>query len=460
MRKVYHVSTIGILVLMFAGLSARAEDREYLRRPVPGAWTYDGAMEQVLPSDDPWWKSFGDAALDSLIAIGERNNYDVAMAARRREIARLAVKQTQSALYPTVSANAGYTRLRQAGSDANDYTLQGTVTWEVDLFGRISSKVKASKASYDASRAEYMATMVSVTADIASYYMQCRMIAMELKVAREHLQSQKRVMEITEARFNAGLVSKLDVAQAKVVYYNTEASIPSLQNSYNQTLNALALLLGLYPDDVTTVVKINSDTLSEFTPIIPAGIPADLLRRRPDIVAAEYEIASYAAQVGIAKKDFMPTLALNGSIGVSSGKIDKLFSSSGLGYSVGPTLTWTIFDGMARKYALAAARQQMENAVDNYNLTVITAVDEVNNALSAYRADTATLAIQRKAVEQSREAFELSIDLYKQGLTSFTNVVSAQIDWLSAANSLVVATGNVNISLINIYKALGGSPTV
>lgn len=456
MRKVFHVFTIIASLWLAAG--AQGQTKVYLVRPMPGEWHYDIASPQTLPTDDDWWRRFGDARLDSLIAIGMENNFNLAIAAKRREIARLAVRQAQSAYYPTVGVGASYTRSRAAGVNANNFALSADASWEIDLFGRITSQVKAQKEAYNASRADYAAAMVSLAADIATYYIEMRVTAMQLRVADEHLQSQQHVMDITQARFDAGLVSKLDVTQAQVVLLNTEATLPALRNTHAQYYNALATLLGVYPEQLAEMLPGTGWALPDYDHLIPAGVPADLLRRRPDIAEAEYNIASYAAKVGIAKKDFLPTLTLNGSIGVSSNEIDNLFKSNSFGYSVGPKLSWTVFDGLSRKYALSSAKEQMQSAIESYNLTVMSAVEEVNDAMSAYQAALRTMEIQTQIVEQTHEAFELSMDQYKQGLSSFTNVVDAQIDWLSAANSLVAANGNVLTSLVNIYKALGGSP--
>lgn len=191
---------------------------------------------------------------------------------------------------------------------------------------------------------------------------------------------------------------------------------------------------------------------------VSTGMPMNLLRRRPDIAQAEAQLAVYAARTGIARKDFLPTLSLEGSIGFSSPEAGQLFEGRSLSYSIGPTLSWTIFEGLGRKYALESAKEQMQAGIDNYNLTVMTAVEEVNNAMSAYSAALRTVDKQLSVLDDSHEAFNLSIDLYKQGLTPFTNVENAQISWLNCANSLVTSQGNALVSLINLYKALGGSP--
>ena len=202
----------------------------------------------------------------------------------------------------------------------------------------------------------------------------------------------------------------------------------------------------------------SSSALPPYQHLIPAGVPANLLRRRPDIAAAEAQLAQYAAEVGVAKKDFLPTVALNGSIGWNSGKINKLVKSDSFTYSIAPKLSWTLFDGFARHHAVASAKEQLLIGIDAYNLTVMTAYTEVENAMEAYNAALESMTLNSEVFSQSREAFDLSMEQYKQGLSAFTNVVNAQIDWLNCANTLVAAHGDALIALIDLYKALGGAP--
>lgn len=445
---------------MCAGLGASAGDMaDYLRRPIPGTWSYTEGLEQTLPTDDNWWQRFDDPLLDSLIVEGEEANFNLSEAGHRREIARLAMLQADSGYFPAFSASASYGRVRQQGVDANSFSLGADMSWEIDVFGKVSAGVKAKREAYRASRADYTSAMISVAAQIATYYIDYRVTQQHIAIAREHLESQSRVLEIAQARFEAGLASKLDVAQAKTVYYTTQTTLPQLEASLTQTVNALSTLLGVYPDTLEPRLTAPKP-LPNYELLVPAGVPTDLLRRRPDIAAAEATLAQYAAEVGIAKKDFLPTLSLAGSIGVTSPKAKDLFKHQSFRYSIAPTLSWTIFDGFNRKYAVAQAKEQMMAGIDAYNLTVMTAVSEVNNALASYRSALLTYDYSKLSFEQSGEAFKLSVDQYKEGLSDFNNVMNAQIDWLNSANTMATAKGNALVSLIDLYKALGGSPTI
>lgn len=462
MVNIFHVSALALLLAGATGVASaqdRGHDAPHLRQPMPERWTFTQEVTQTLPSDDPWWKTFGDPTLDSLISMGIDNNYNVSQALHRREIARQAIRQAQSGYYPTVGVSAGYTRSHTGRSiDTDAFSAGANFNWEVDVFGRITSQVKSKRAAYDASRAEYVATMVSITADIATYYVNYLVLQNEIAVAHEHIDYQKRVVEIAEARHEAGLVSKLDVAQAKTVLYSTQATLPALQAKSAQTLNALATLLGVYASDLAPAIKPDAK-LPSYQQIIPAGVPANLLRRRPDIAQAEAQLAQDAAAIGIAKKDFLPTLTLQGTLGWGSDKIGGMFDSNHFTYSIAPTLSWTLFDGFSRKAAVAQAKEQMMAGIDAYNLTVMTAYTEVENAMTSYNAAVESLELDRAVFQQSHEAFSLAMDQYKEGLSAFTNVVNAQIDWLNCANSLVSAHGDALIALIDLYKALGGSPS-
>ena len=196
--------------------------------------------------------------------------------------------------------------------------------------------------------------------------------------------------------------------------------------------------------------------IPNYSQTLAAGVPSDLLRRRPDIVEAEMQLAEYAANVGIAKKDFLPTLSLTGSIGTSAHKVNDLFGDHSLTYSIAPQLSWTLFDGLARNYRTAEAKLQLEAAVDQYNMTVMNAVEEVDNALLQYDSTLASIDMQKKVVEQSEKSLNLAVDLYKTGLTEFSNVVDGQMNWLESQNTLVSLEGKALSSLISIYQALGG----
>lgn len=456
MRISHYLLTGAVLLLGAFGTAAAAEPVQP-NPAMPERWLYQPETEQLLPDDDDWWRRFEDPTLDSLIHMAADGNFDLRMAGHRREMARIAIDQARAGYWPSLSVSASYGRAREAGVNTNNFSAGAQMNWEIDVFGRITSSVKNKKESFRASQADYTGAIVSIVAQTATYYINYRVLQAHLMIAEEHIAKQAEVLKIAVARHEAGLVSKLDVAQAKTVYLSTQASVPQIRQSMRQTLTALATLLGKYPEEIEGMLD-GMKALPQYSQLVPAGVPADLLRRRPDIIAAEANLAAYAAAVGMARKEFMPKLTLTGDVGLSSERIKELGKSRSFVYSVTPTLSWTVFDGFSRRADVAQAKEQMASQMDSYNLTVMNAVGEADCAMSAYRSAMATIDIDKDLLEQSTEAFSLSMDQYKQGLTGFNNVVDAQIDWLNTANSLATAKGNALVALIDIYKALGGSP--
>lgn len=444
-----------MLTVVGAGI-ARADDAaNYLRSPMPESWKYSAHIDQQLPSDDKWWRGFDDSTLDSLINMAENANFNLAAAQARMNAARRQMEIARAAYYPTIGVNAGYTRSRAAEVNANTYSAQATASWQIDLFGKISAQVKQKKAAYRASRAEWVGTMVSLAGDVATNYIQLRVWQSELIVAQQHISRQDTIAEITQNRFDCGLAAKIDVDQARTVLYTTRATVPGLEASIESAINALATLTGVYPDEIRAMLE-QPRSIPAYHGTISTGVPAELLRRRPDVVEAEFNLAEAAAALGISKKDFLPTLSIDGSVGVSAPKPGDMFTSRGFSYSVGPTLSWTVFDGFARRASVAAARDNMEASIDTYNYTVMNAYTEVDNAMNSYLSALSQTNDYAAGVRTATEFLRLSLELYTQGLTEFTNVANAQVDLLNLTNSLLVARGNAMTALVSLYEAVGG----
>lgn len=432
---------------------------------LPSAWVYNPVYSQPLPTDDAWWLSFGDSTLNRLVNMAEAHNYDVAMAMRRIQIARKALDETRAAYYPDLAVSAGWVKGRSSGAESSPagkasgysyFSLGLNMSWEVDIFGRVTAQAKAKKAAINVSRADYTGTMVTVAANVAKAYFNLRLYQMQRKVAYDHLYEQEKIVNMTQTRFECGLASKLDVTQARISASATRASLPQIEALIDASCNTLAILTGEIPSDMReTLLAVPAD-LPTLDYSIAMGVPADLLRRRPDIVAAEAEVAEYAALLGVAKKDFLPSLTINGSIGTSAHNAGDLFSSPSLTYEIAPTLSWTIFDGLARNAQTAEARLQLENAIDNYNLTVLTALQEVDTYTSQLTTTLHAIELDSDVVDECENALTLSVDLYKQGLTDFSNVADAEMSYLTYVNELLSAKAQALATAVSIYEALGG----
>lgn len=252
-----------LLLFLSSAISAQHADH-YLDTPLPQAWEEGGEVFRPNPSGQTinGWKSFGDTTLDSLISIAVDRNYSVLTAIDRMNMAKAGLRMERSGFFPTVGINAGWTRQQTSGntselpqSTQHYYDVSANMSWELDIFGSIRQRVKAQKETFAASKEEYTAVMVSLSAQVASSYIQLRELQQELKVVERNCASQAAVLKITEVRYNTGLVSKLDVAQAKSVYFSTKASIPQLESGINQYITSLAVLLGTYPQEIRPVLE-------------------------------------------------------------------------------------------------------------------------------------------------------------------------------------------------------------
>lgn len=409
-----------------------------------------------------WWSNFNDPVLDSLIYLGQNNNLDLAQAMKRVEMARQAIREAKSAYYPQLNLALGWDRARSSaftsstkGTAMNQsyFSLGLDMNWEIDLFGRITAKVKESKGAYNASAQDYDWMCVTVAAEIASAYMDLRTLQQELIVTSDHIEQQERVLKITEARHETGLASMLDVAQAKTVFFSTQASICTLQTQIQTTINSIAILTGRYPREMQDLLS-PAAPQPEATWTMEIDVSPELLRRRPDVMEAEYMVEEYAAALGVARKEWLPSLSLSASVGTEAWHIKDLFKGDSFTYSVAPQLSWTVFDGLARDAGIASAREQMLGAVDNYNLTLLTAVQEVDNALTTY---TQAVKYEQEiaiVLQNAQLAYNLALDRYKQGLDAFINVSDAMITLLQYANELVVARGNVLSAIVTLQKSL------
>ena len=460
-----HISTWCYTMLcLFLPMTLMAQAKhKYLDHALPEAWQEnDSNFQQTLPVDDNWWRNFNDPVLDSLIDVAVKQNYSVQMAADRIAMAKANLRIQQGSYSPTLGLSAGWNRQQSSG---NTSSLPQTITqyadaslsmsWEVDVFGSIRNRVKAQKENFAASKEEYNAVMVSLCAQVASAYINLRELQQEVDVVTQNCLSQQAVVEITQKRYETGLVSKLDVAQAQSVYYSTKASLPMLEAGIIQYTNALAVLMGLYPQDVKGLID-HPRPLPDYIETVGVGFPANLLLRRPDIRSAERQVNAQAATLGASKSDWWPQVFVKGSIGFASHDIDKIANHNSLTYEIAPAISWNFFQGTKLAQATRLAKAQLDESIRQFNQDVLTAVQEVDNAMNSYKNSIKQIVALREVVNQGKQTLELSLDLYKQGLTPFQNVLDAQRSLLSYENELTQARGSSLLSLIQLYQALGG----
>ena len=429
-------------------------------------WLTDHVLiEQDAEIEQLWWQNLNDQLLDSLINIAFKDNYNLLIAQQRIIQSRESMRSAFAGFLPSFTASAGWQRSRSSQTTSpmsllspkytSYYSGSIAMNWELDVFGSIRKKYMEQKNLYKASKMDYNSTMISLAQSVASAYINVLTSQRLIYVMKTNIASQKEIVDITEARFQAGLSSQLDVAQAKSTYYSTRASITSIESGYANYINSLSVLLGMVPSELVPVFD-SIKPLPQAATIVPVSIPASLLRQRPDIIAAEYQVKAQADALGVAIKDWFPSFFLKGSFGVSSHEMHNLFRDKSMVWQIAPAVTWTIFNGGQRDAAIRSAESVLQQYIDNYNLTILTALQEVDNAIVSYKNSVRETQEYKTAVTEALNALNLSMELYKMGLSTFINVQNSLQTLLSYELSLAKSEGNSLIYLITLYQALGG----
>ena len=455
------------LLLLFltplAGAVAQ-QGEVFIDSALPEGWNNGDCFDQTMPPDDEWWQNFEDPVLDSLILYASENSYSVLGAMENIRKARAVWNIARGKMLPTFDIGMGWQRAKTSGNIASTMYTEAwegqfnaalSMQWQADVFGSIYMRSKAQKMLFMATEEEFRAVMVTLVANVATTYFSLCQSVEQLKVLRENVKSQHEIMEIVISRYNSGLASKLDVAQSRSVYYSTMAEIPAMQATIDGYRNKMAVLLGIYPQDLAGWPGEECSLPSYMEPI-GVGVPAMLLRRRPDIRVAEKQVEANAAQLGATRRDWFPEVLVTGSIGFSSGEMKHLFRSKSLTWEIAPTIKWNIFSGGERLNATREARAALDQSIISFNSTLLTAVQEVESAMSQYKSSVEQIVSLREAVNQNEETLTLSLELYKQGLTEYQNVLDAQRTLLTYQGYLVQAQGGSLIYLVQLYEALGG----
>jgi len=428
------------------------------------------------PADfSEWWSVFNDPVLDNLIEIASRQNLDLLSAGLRILEARAQLGGAIGAQYPQTQQISGEATANQlsdnapngAGADKFFYNYQigFDAAWELDFWGRFRRGVESANASLHVSVADYDDILVSLIAEVARTYLDIRTFEQRLLVAGENVGLQKESLDIAAARFQFGAESQLDVSQAKALLRQTQATIPPVEASLRQAKNALAILLGILPTDV-------QDLLGPPKPIptapieVAVGIPAELLRRRPDIRLAEFQAAAQSAQIGVAKADLYPSFSLVGSIGLQSSdkggvlsnnaNFSDLFTSGGIAYFIGPTFQLPIFNYGRLKNNVRVQDARFQQLVVNYRNTVLRAFQDVEDATVSFLRTQEQTGFLSDSVEEYKRSVELSLIQYSEGSTTYQRVIDSQRNLARQEDAFASATGAVGTNLIALYKALGG----
>jgi NodT family efflux transporter outer membrane factor (OMF) lipoprotein len=329
------------------------------------------------------------------------------------------------------------------------------VSWEANLFGKTTREIEAALADYQAALEDLRDVMVSLTAETATAYVRLRTFQKRLATARENLRLQTETLELTKIKYQTGLAGALDVEQAAYSLESTRAQIPDLEAGLEETKNRLAVLLGSWPGELDKELSAEGK-IPEGALETAIGLPADLLRRRPDIRAAERRLASQTAQIGVAQSELYPKLKLSGSLGLSAVTLSGLFSPAAMAAALGAGFSWKIFNLEEVRANIEIQSALQEEALLEYEATLRTAMEEVENALTDLINEARKQEALTKGVQAAREAARLALQEYQSGLADFQNVLSTQQSLISFNDKLDQSRGQATLNLITIYKALGG----
>lgn len=450
-------------LLMFAGCATVGPDYVAPNIQVADAWHNQGAPtieSSELRDLTRWWARLDDPDLTNLIERAVKGNLDLKRARARLREARARRTIAKSDRFPTLDANASASKSRSSedsgsGQDREFYATGFDAAWELDLFGGVRRSVEAAEADLGATREDLNDVLVSLTAEVALNYIEMRTYQERLGVSEANLQIQQETYELARSRYQAGLDDELAVAQARSNLERTRAQIPSLRAGLEEGMNRLAVLLGEQPGALHAELK---DTMPiPVTPLeVAVGVPADLLRRRPDVRSSERELAAQTARIGVATADLYPKITLNGSIGLEALSLDDLFTAGNRTWSYGPRITWPIFNAGTIRANIEVQTALQEQALISYESTVLGALEEVENALVAYAEEQLRRQALIQAVDAARQAFELAQHKYQAGLTDFSTVLDSQRSLLSYQDQLAQSEGSVTSNLVRLYKALGG----
>ena len=468
-RSKFRSSGLIMATLTLAGCAAVGPDYEPPEVPVPDAWQ-NAAVEGLSEGDatlQTWWHALDDPTLESLVKRAEQSNLTLEEAAARVQEARALFGVARGDQIPDVAAGGSAQRFK--GSDnsqlgqiapnglqtTNLYDIGLGASWEIDVFGRVRRSVESASAAYEASVEDYRDVLVSLFAEVARSYVDLRTTQTRLKYAEKNVKSQQASLRLTRDMLEDGATSELDVAQAESNLRTSESAIPRLRIAQIFAVNRLAVLLGETPGSLTA-------ELAAPKPIpnppgdVAAGIPADLLRQRPDVRRAERLLASQTARIGVATAELYPRFSLSGFFGFQATDIGDLFNSSSKTWGISLPVRWTIFDGGRIRSFIDMEEARAEQQLARYQLALLVAYEEVENSLVAYALEQYSARSLRQAAEASNAAVNLVELQYKSGLTNFQNLLDMQRFLFRQEDELAVSEGLVIQHLISLYSALGG----
>jgi multidrug efflux system outer membrane protein len=429
-----------------------------------GSWKEGRPLDNL--SKGNWWEVFGDPVLSQLESQALNANQNLKAAVARVDQARSVARVARSELLPSLNLEPSWQRQRYSPNQqpsfgpltATTYSVPLDLSYEVDLWGRVRRSFESARADAQASLATFYNVLLTLESDVAQNYFALRALDAEIATVRGTVDLRKEQVRLVRSRFEGGIGSDLDVARAETELATTEADDASLAQRRNELENALAILAGSNPAEFR-VAALGTNAWNPEPPAVPAGLPGELLERRPDVAEAERQLASANARIGVAKAAFFPVLTLTGAGGYLSGDVDSLFKWDSRVWSIGPSLSLPIFAGGRNRANYQRARAGFEEAVAVYRQRVLVAFGEVENSLAGTRFLSDQAGARQRAVSNARRAAELAGDRYRSGIVSYLEVVDANREALQAERASAQIAGQRLINSVQLIKALGGGWT-
>ena len=470
-RRLPALPALGVAVLLLAGCAVGPDYRQpdinlgeayrqaaSVSDPVANAgWVQVGAGAERLRADG--WVLYGDPVLTGLMETLETQNLDIRLAEARYRQALASLQSARSSLFPTVGSNASVDRSGgggggQGGSAAgpsNSYALGASVSWEVDLWGRLRRSVESSQAALGASAADIEAARLSMQSTLAQTYFSVRVNDAEIRLMEQTVQAYERSLRLNQNRYDAGVAMQGDVAASRAQLENARTQLLALQRQRAQLEHAIAVLLGLPPSAFTLPVSTDVPQL----PTIPIGVPAELLIHRPDVAAAERRMAEANAQIGVAQAAWLPALTLGGQGGFRSGQWAELLTAPARYWALGPALALTLFDGGARRAAVEQARAGFDVQALSWRQTVLGALQEVEDLLVQLRVMGQEQVTQGRALEAARESLRLTQNQYEAGLIDYLSVVQTETTALNTERAALSLLADRLSASARLMTAIG-----
>jgi len=434
---------------------------------VPGAWAQrDQLGVTSTPSDlKAWWREFGDPILDTLIDRAIVKNLDLRIALANVREARALRGVAGSDQFPAINASGVYSRVKNSENvqplppgfdpEHNLFLVGLDASWELDIWGRVRRSVEAAEATLGAAEDNRRDVLVIVLAEVARNLIELRTAEQRLLIARDNIKTQQEVADLTRVRLQAGLATEVEVSQARALLATTRAQVPALQAARDQAIHRLAVLVGDTPANLLDELR-QIDRIPAAPPSVPIGLPSELVRRRPDVRRAERELAAATARIGVATAELFPRFSLTGTLGVAATDAGKVFTGASRFSSIGPQVVWPVFAGGRIRANIRVQEARQEAALARYDQTVLSALEETEDALVAYGEEHTRQQRLAEAVDANQVALTLSRELYVRGLADFLTVLDNQRSLYAAQDQRVQSERTLIVSLIALYKALGG----